>query len=44
MSAAIKAKALKAVINNKDVYIVACDLGFTDPKTQCTVYNVEPTQ
>ncbi len=43
-SAAIKAKVLKAVINNKDVFVVACDPGFTDPNIQCTVYNVEPAQ
>lgn len=42
MSAAVKAKTLSAVINNKDIYVVACDPDFTDPGTQCTVYNVEP--
>ena len=44
MSAAAKAKTLSAVINNKDIYVVAYDPNFTDPGTQCTVYNVEPQQ
>lgn len=46
MSAAANAKALGAIINNKDLYVVACDPSFTDPGTQCEVYNVakEPHQ
>jgi hypothetical protein len=40
--ASVKAKALKAVINNKDIFVVACDPGFTDPATQCQVYTTQP--
>jgi hypothetical protein len=44
LSAGIKAKALNAVINNKDIFVVACDPGFTDPATQCDVYTTQPAQ
>jgi hypothetical protein len=44
LSAGIKAKALNAVINNKDIFVVACDPGFTDPATQCDVYTTQPSQ
>jgi hypothetical protein len=44
LSASVKAKALNAVINNKDVFVVACDPGFTDPATQCDVYTTQPAQ
>jgi hypothetical protein len=44
LSAGIKAKAAQAVINNKDVFVVACDPGFTDPATQCQVYTTQPAQ
>lgn len=44
ISAGVKAKAIQAVINNKDVFVVACDPGFTDPATQCQVYTTQPVQ
>ena len=44
MSAGAKAKTLGAVITNKDIFVVACDPGFTDPATQCDVYTIQPTQ
>lgn len=44
LSAGIKAKAINAVINNKDIFVVACDPGFTDPATQCDVYTTQPAQ
>ena len=44
LSAGVKAKALNAVIANKDVFVVACDPGFTDPATQCQVYTTQPAQ
>lgn len=40
-AASVKAKALQAVINNKDIFVVACDPGFTDPSTQCDVYTTQ---
>lgn len=44
LSAGIKAKAINAVINNKDIFVIACDPGFTDPATQCDVYTTQPAQ
>lgn len=44
LSASVKAKALKAIINNKDVFVVACDPDFTDPATQCQVYTTQPVE
>jgi hypothetical protein len=44
LSAGVKAQALKAIINNKDVFVVACDPGFTDPATQCQVYTTQPLE
>jgi hypothetical protein len=44
LSAGIKAKTIQAVINNKDVFVVACDPGFTDPATQCDVYTTQPVE
>lgn len=44
LSASLKAKSLQAVINNKDVFVVACDPGFTDPATQCQVYTTQPLE
>ncbi len=44
LTAAAKAKAIKAVINNKDVYVVVCDPNTTDPGTQCKIYNIQPTE
>ncbi len=44
ISAAVKAKALKTVINNKDVFVVVCDPDTTDPGTQCKVFNIQPTE
>lgn len=44
LSASLKAKSLQAVINNKDVFVVACDPGFTDPATQCQVYTTQPVE
>ena len=38
----LKAASAKAqLINNKKVFIVACDPSMTDPNTQCVVNNVE---
>ena len=44
LSAAIQAKTLKTVINNKDVYVIACDPDMTDPATQCEVYTIQPAE
>jgi hypothetical protein len=44
LSAGIKAKTIQAVINNKDIFVVACDPGFTDPATQCDVYTTQPVE
>ena len=38
----LKSASAKAqLINNKKVFIVACDPSMTDPNTQCVVHNVE---
>jgi hypothetical protein len=44
LSAAIQAKTLKTVINNKDIYVIACDPDMTDPATQCEVYTIQPAE
>ena len=44
LSAAIQAKTLNTVINNKDVYVIACDPDMTDPATQCEVYTIQPAE
>ena len=44
LSAGIKAKAINAVINNKDIFVIACDPGFTDPATPCDVYTTQPAR
>jgi hypothetical protein len=44
LSAAIQAKTLKTVINNKDVYVIACDPDMTDQATQCEVYTIQPAE
>ena len=42
ISASVKAKALKTIINNKDVFVVVCDPGTTNPGTNCKVFSLSP--
>ena len=44
LSAAIQAKTLKTVINNKDVYVISCDPDMTDPAAQCEIYTIQPAE
>lgn len=44
MSASVKAKALQAVINNKDVFVVVCDPNTTTPATNCKVFTLQPEE
>ena len=43
MAANVKAKTLKTIINNKNVFVVVCDPDTKNFGTNCKVFSLSPT-